>query len=492
MSFKEDNDSLNSASYFAHVINNINAGIWEYNINTNEVNWSDGFYRVLGYEPGEIESSYSFFYDQVLYHGDKKAFAKSINERSPNNTSTVQVRLLTKNDGYQWFENVSRRSDDPTNPQIYGSLTNIHFHKLAELQSAQKESLFFEGGKIARVAVWEADVTSMNLTLSSEGYELFDLNSAAKLSIDDAISFFEPDYRSIAASAIENIIKLCKSFDLELCFRSAKNRVFWVRFKAIPIINDYGKCISIRGIIQDIDQAKKREVMAQNALNLSNDQNKRLQNFAYIVSHNLRSHTGNLEFMVNLYNDSDSKEERAEVFEHIKSISSSLNTTVKHLEEVVKIQAEINKDKKLVDFQETFESIIRALKGNINDLNAKIEYDFSKAPEIEYIPAYLESIMQNLLTNALKYSAKNRAPIIRCHTFKMNSHVYLIFEDNGMGIDMDRFGNDVFGMYKTFHQNNDAKGIGLFITRNQVESLGGTIKLESTVDVGTKFTIKLT
>ena len=100
--------------------------------------------------------------------------------------------------------------------------------------------------------------------------------------------------------------------------------------------------------------------------------------------------------------------------------------------------------------------------------------------------------MQNLLTNALKYSAKNRQPLIRCHTFKMNSHIYLIFEDNGMGIDMERFGNDVFGMYKTFHQNSDAKGIGLFITRNQVESLGGTIKLESTVDVGTKFTIKLT
>jgi signal transduction histidine kinase len=492
MSFTEDHDSFNSASYFAHVINHINAGIWEYNINTNEVNWSDGFYRVLGYEPGEIESSYNFFYDQVLYHGDKKAFAKSINERNLNNTSTVQVRLLTKNEGYQWFENVSRRSDDPTNQQIYGSLTNIHFHKLAELQSAEKETLFFEAGKIARVAVWEVDVATMNLNLSPEGYEIFDLNNSVKLSVDDTVSFFEPQYRPIAAEAIENIIKQCRSFDLELCFRSAKNRVFWVNFKAIPIINDYGKCISIRGIIQDIDHSKKREVAVQNSLSLSVDQNKRLQNFAYIVSHNLRSHTGNLEFMVNLYNDSESKEERAEVFEHIRSISTSLNTTVKHLEEVVKIQAEINKDKKVVDFQETFEVIVRALKNNITDLGAKIEYDFTKAPEINYIPAYLESIMQNLLTNALKYSAKNRAPIIRCHTFKMNSHVYLIFEDNGVGIDMERHGNDVFGMYKTFHQNNDAQGIGLFITRNQVESLGGTIKIESTVDVGTKFTIKLT
>ena len=82
--------------------------------------------------------------------------------------------------------------------------------------------------------------------------------------------------------------------------------------------------------------------------------------------------------------------------------------------------------------------------------------------------------------------------MIRCNTFQMNKHVYLIFEDNGMGIDMAKHGDQVFGMYKTFHQNNDAKGIGLFITRNQIESLGGTIKVESAINQGTKFTIRLT
>jgi len=74
----------------------------------------------------------------------------------------------------------------------------------------------------------------------------------------------------------------------------------------------------------------------------------------------------------------------------------------------------------------------------------------------------------------------------------MNGHIYMIFEDNGVGIDLERHGDKVFGMYKTFHKNTDAKGIGLFITRSQVESLGGTIKIESTVNVGTKFTLKLT
>jgi len=85
----------------------------------------------------------------------------------------------------------------------------------------------------------------------------------------------------------------------------------------------------------------------------------------------------------------------------------------------------------------------------------------------------------------------DRQPVISCRTIKDHNHIYMLFEDNGIGIDLDRYGDKVFGMYKTFHQNPDAKGIGLFITRNQIESLGGTIKIDSTVNVGTKFTIRL-
>jgi len=136
--------------------------------------------------------------------------------------------------------------------------------------------------------------------------------------------------------------------------------------------------------------------------------------------------------------------------------------------------------------------VLCALQSNVADVNARIDFDFSNAPQINYIPGYLESIFQNLLTNSLKYRHKDRSPLIKCYTFNSEGHVYMIFEDNGIGIDMARYGDKVFGMYKTFHKNIDAKGLGLFITRSQVESLGGTIKIESTVNVGTKFVLELT
>jgi len=96
-----------------------------------------------------------------------------------------------------------------------------------------------------------------------------------------------------------------------------------------------------------------------------------------------------------------------------------------------------------------------------------------------------------MITNSIKYKHPDRKPVIKVRTTKVRHHIYLYFEDNGLGIDLDRYGDSVFGMYKTFHHNPDAKGIGLFMTRNQIEALGGTIDIDSTVDVGTKFTIKL-
>jgi len=491
MSFPKEHELYNnSVSQPAHAIDHINAGIWEFNVITHEVKWSDSFYKILGYEPGEIECSNNSFFDNLLYHEDKKIFLKGINERGATNIAAVQIRLLTKKGGYQWFENTSKKDED--GQVLFGSVVNINKYKLIELEAAHKDFLLKESARIAKIASWELEVSSMNLAIAKEGFDIFELNNTVKLSFEEAMSFFEPSHQSIANSAIDNIIKLSQSFDLELPFKTAKGRSTWIRFKGSPVIDNFGKCISVRGMFQDIEAIKKKEIALQKALTLSNDQNKRLQNFAYIVSHNLRSHTGNLKFMVNLFAETTSKIERDEVFEHIRSISDGLNTTVEHLEEVVKIQAEITKDRKIIEFEPLFKSIVGTLANNVNETNAVIESDFSKSPQINYIPAYLESILQNMLTNSIKYRHPDRAPHIKCYTFNKNKHIYLIFEDNGMGIDLAKHGEAVFGMYKTFHNNSDAKGIGLFITRNQIESLGGTIKIESIVNVGTKFTIRLT
>jgi PAS domain-containing protein/two-component sensor histidine kinase len=492
MSFSEGHKfSDDSKQHLAQIIDNINAGIWEYNITTRDIRWSAGFYTVLGYEPGEIECSNHVFFEQLLYHQDKPAFLAALNNQTSISTKPLQIRLLTRTSGYHWFESTVKKYNDESGHIVYGSIININQYKQAQTQAAYNDLLYNEAIKLAKLGSWEINAATLTLTLSKQLYEIYELQNHVKLSLEEAISFFEPQHRPVIKNAIDNAIEYCQPYDLELLFRSAKNTVIWVRAKGIPVIDDFGKCLTISGIIQDIDNKKRKSLALESSLNLLTDQNRRLQNFAYIVSHNLRSHTGNLQFMVKLHEGTEKPEDRTEIFTHIQSISESLSSTIEHLNEIVKIQTEITNERTVIDFETIFKNIISAIKSNIEALDATIEYDFSKCPQISYIPAYMESILQNLLTNALKYSSPERKPVVKCYTLKERNHVYLIFEDNGIGIDMERYGDKIFGMYKTFHQNPDAKGIGLFITRNQIEALGGTIKVDSTVNIGTKFTIRL-
>jgi signal transduction histidine kinase len=491
MSAGGNNFVAEDASHFAGILDHLNMGVWEFNIITRDVKWSSGFYAALGYKPGEIECSYNYFLDQLLYHQDKPVFLKTIHARSKNGLNTVTIRLLTKNSGYQWFESTTKKWDEAKPSWLSGSIVNIHQCKLLELNAVQNDFLFKETGSIARVSGWELDIPSKIFKLTKHAYDIFEISDNDEFTLEQATGFFEPLHRPIFKQAVDDAIKSCKPFDLELLFRTAKNNLIWVKAKGLPVIDDFGKCLKIRGVFQDIDGIKKSGLGLQSSIDLLDNQNKRLQNFAYIVSHNLRSHTGNLQFMVNLHEESQSESDRAEVFAHIKSISSSLKTTIEHLNDIVKIHTDGEKERKTVEFEQVFKNVILALQNNISDMGAEISYDFTQCPEVSYIPAYLESILQNLLTNALKYRHTDRPPVIHCRTIKEDEHVYMTFEDNGAGIDMEQHGDKIFGMYKTFHQNPDSKGIGLFITRNQVESLGGSIKIDSTVDVGTKFTIKL-
>ncbi|MEO3403792.1 PAS domain-containing sensor histidine kinase [Mucilaginibacter sp. CAU 1740] len=493
MSFSEKGKPPGDNAHLTRLVDDLNIGIWEYNSATKEVKWSAGFYAILGYHYTEIENSSQVFFNHLLYHQDKPAFFNALyNSRLSDDASPIQIRLLTKAHGYQWFESTIRKSDQGDSNVVYGSLININTYRQHEISFTDKQSTQQEILQVARLGSWEISAhTSNNIALSNEVYDIYDIQNRLQLNVEEFISFFEPAYRPVLQSAIDNAIQFCRPFDIELLLRSAKNNLLWLNVKGLPIINDRGTCTTVRGIIQDIDNDKRKLLKLEQSVNLLTDQNRRLQNFAYIVSHNLRSHTGNLQFMVNLFEQTEEEEEKNEIFSHLKTISDSLTLTIEHLNEIVKIQTETTKERKLVEFEPLFKSIRSALKNNIEAINAIVEYDFSQCPEVSYIPAYMESILQNLLTNSLKYYFPGRQPHIKCYTWRDKNHIYLIFEDNGLGIDLDRHGDKVFGMYKTFHQNADAKGIGLFITRNQVEALGGTIKVESTVNVGTKFTIRL-
>jgi len=127
----------------------------------------------------------------------------------------------------------------------------------------------------------------------------------------------------------------------------------------------------------------------------------------------------------------------------------------------------------------------------INATDAKINIEAASDAEVTAIPAYVESIFHNLLSNAIKYHSPNRVPRIRIKVSATKEYRVISFEDNGRGLDLEKHGGSLFGMYNTFHGNEDARGIGLFITKNQIEAMGGTIEVESEPDKGSVFRVYL-
>jgi PAS domain S-box-containing protein len=249
------------------------------------------------------------------------------------------------------------------------------------------------------------------------------------------------------------------------------------------------KPVRIMGTHTDITWQKEKEDELSRTLDIVSEQNKRLLNFAYIVSHNLRSHSGNFKLLLDVIEVSETHEELNEAFDHLKDIYYSLDETIKNLNEIVKIQTNISKQKEEINLHQYVEKTTDLLRSEIKLKKAVIHNKVDQDLSILWNPAYMESILLNLLTNGIKYGHPNRNPEISIQTYLVNDSLVLEISDNGLGIDLKKHGQKLFGMYKTFHGNSDAKGIGLFITKNQVDAMGGKIEVFSEVNKGSTFRI---
>lgn len=245
------------------------------------------------------------------------------------------------------------------------------------------------------------------------------------------------------------------------------------------------------GIATDITQMKQVEQETLALLQIAESQNERLKNFAYIVSHNLRSHSGGISTLIELIESDFPDFSQTDFFDYLKKSSTNLSETIKHLTEVVQINLSTKEKLETIRLKNVIENNINSLITQANRQKINITNEVNPNTSVEAIPAYLDSIVMNFITNAIKYSSKERESFLKIQTEETNKHVILKFIDNGLGIDLKKHGDKLFGMYKTFHNHNDSRGIGLFITKNQIESMNGKIEVESEVNIGTTFKIYL-
>lgn len=220
------------------------------------------------------------------------------------------------------------------------------------------------------------------------------------------------------------------------------------------------------------------------------EQNRKLDEFAHIISHNLRAPISNIHALINLLDEKSEITDYQLIFDKLKKVSKNLSETMNELMDTLKAKTQQHVDLTEVRFKEVLDKVVQSLEGELIVAEASVTFDFNEASSINYSKPYLESIFQNLLTNAIKYRSPQRKPSIHFKSVIVRDHLELHVSDNGQGIDLQKFGSKLFGLHKTFHEHHEARGVGLFLVKTQIEAMGGAIRVVSEVDKGSTFIIR--
>jgi len=338
--------------------------------------------------------------------------------------------------------------------------------------------------------VWECDAETFKLTFISKKVEDILGYTPEEWAAD--LEFWEnhihPEDKEMCINVLHAVAKENRRQDFEYRIIAKDGSIVWIQdFMNVSFEN--GKPAMVRGIMIDITKTKVAEEDLSNSLELVTEQKKRLMNFSYIVSHNLRSHTANIQSIITLIEEADNDEERNEMITMLKTVSASLNETMINLNDLVNIQANVTLAIEALNLKHYIENTENVLSEQIDSKQVAIINNVPNDVTVNYNPAYLESILLNLVSNAIRYSHPDRKPVITIDWLQEAGKNVLQVSDNGIGIDLKKNGEKLFGMYKTFNGNADARGIGLFMTRSQVEAMDGKITVESEPGIGTTFKI---
>jgi len=463
-------------------------GSWELDFISGHESWNSDLYKLLEFKTHELIPSYHTLIDQLVHHDDKhklvSLFVKLITNKAEFKT---KIRLKLKSGIFHYFELSGKMIVDDSKNHVgfAGKIKEVLNEKLGALSEKIPNDLLNHVGQILKFVSWEYSPTTNSFQWTNNDHKNNGNSHSKQLNN-------QVDYTHFENPQTFDLIKKCiehkTGFENEFGYSDKSGEQFFARNIAWPKCDTSGNILSICGIIQDLEIQKKEEQTLLQVPSLQ-EQNKRLWNYFFTVSHNFKSHSSNIKLLVDAFKRNKNKSERKALVKMLELTSDNLSQSLEYLQETVSIQTKNTEEKKWCDFETYYNNSIPQIQNSLNACGGKINTSFKNALGVDYIPAYMESLFFNMLSNAIKYRRNDEPLVIEIESGKQNGNTWISFKDNGLGIDLLRNGEKLFGIYATFHRNPEARGLGLFITHNQIDSVGGKILVESKVDEGSKFTI---
>ncbi len=429
-----------------------------------------------------------------IHPEDLPGFIKSIlTARDQVSRWYLEHRVLHPEKGLLWLKGTANPERNEDGSVIfYGRVSDITTKKEDELRLRISEKRFEFALEASFGGVWDWDINNDEVFYSNQSLKILEVSQEEISDLESCLARVHPEDREKYLANLHDHLDGKTPFYENFHRVKIPNKNYkWILDRGqVTERNKNGSPSRIIGTHTDIQSQKRREEELISTLSLLTEQNNRLLNFAHIVSHNLRSHAGNLTMLLALADDEfESCEEGEETLNHLKNVSKELNNTIDHLSELANVYTIPKIAKTDLNLHEFLQRVLTIVSKNLQANNVKVHNLVPKDFRVHFNAAYLESILLNLTTNAVKYSNPDSKPEIFYEMiFEENKHVLLI-RDNGLGIDLEQHGEALFKMHETFHQHPDSRGVGLYITKSQIEAMGGKIKVNSEVGKGTAFKI---
>ena len=277
----------------------------------------------------------------------------------------------------------------------------------------------------------------------------------------------------------------------ELNNKKKNGELYWESASISPVLNEDGMITHYLAVKEDTTESHNALERIKSLLAIEEKQSESLRDFTHIVSHNLRIHTANMLGILMLHEMEDPESYRNQFTQMLKSSAVNLDETIGHLNEVLEIKLNKDLEWETLDLHEAMARAITGIALVAGNNKVNIINDVPETTRILAVSAYLDSIILSLLSNAVQYHSADRDAFVRITDNSTEEHVIISFEDNGIGIDLKRHGDKIFHMYKRLHEGSNSVGLGLFITKHQVEAMGGRVEIESELDRGSIFRVWL-
>lgn len=492
---KSNNNEIKESNEKCDIVSKATSDtIWDWKILEDTITWNKGIETIFGYTQEEVGNNSAWWFDKI----------------HPEDSIKMSVKLYSfiEQKSEKWQDQYRFRCADNTYKYVLDRGFLLKDKKgrahrmIGAIQDITKQKKEEENLKLLETVVTQTK-DAVVITKSDSNSETFPniiyVNNAfcamtgykSKKVLSKPFNPFNTEeldsheYEKFIAAIAEK-----RECQIETLTKKKNKEEYWVRFSMIPIYNSDNELSHWISIQKDVTEERKQEKEKEQLIRELTQNNKDLKQFSYITSHNLRAPLSNLIGLLNLIEDipiNDS--ELSEIINGFKKSTHLLNETINDLVKIIVIKDKISIQKENVTINEVVEHVFSQLKFQIEQSKPILKLNFDEADTIYTNKAYLESILINLLTNSIKYKSETKKLKISITIKKINNSTILKFKDNGIGIDLKRNSEHIFGLYQRFHDYPDSKGLGLYLVKSQIESLGGTISIESEVNKGTEFTL---